>query len=1365
MHEHAQHARACPGQRWRARASTHKHRERARARPPCTSAPGRAGALSMVRTRAARALPCGFEAPSSRKRLERGRRLPAPLRHPGPPRFLSRGAPATAAVPPGPWAACDAPDGTGGPAAPMSLALKARQRARRKGGSRERVFGCDLREHLQQAGTDVPQVLRSCTEFVEQHGVVDGIYRLSGVSSNIQRLRQEFEGTGCPDLRRDIYLQDIHCVSSLLKSYFRELPNPLLTYQLYDKFADAVATQLEEARLVKIKEVLKELPPPHYRTLEFLMRHLLLMASHSGRTNMHARNLAIVWAPNLLRSRDIEVTGLNGTAAFLEVRVQAIVVEFVLTHVPQLFGDAPLHGTECPRRSLLLPGGGQGDAQPPPYHVPATLSQGDGPPPIRPYHTIIELGDHRRKGSLKARNWRSIFHLGRSGHEPKRKPGKDKGDKCGGTSLRPAKSMDSLSAVPCAGDPGLSVTRPATPPPRRESFDACAAPGGTVEVTAAGTAEVTPAGPDPGGESSPPWGTPRAGRARGRAEHRGGVHISGPFAVTVPFHISASLSRLTRGLPCPALAPPAGDGPQGGDSAPGRDTPPGTDTSPGGDSPPGGDITASPPAPTRRDIERHAGDTEHSTGDIGHSTGDTGHSTGDTESSTGDTEHSTGDTQPCTGEGTVATGTLRVTQGLHVPMSPSGEGTVAAAQTRLSLELRDSFAFLDCQEPWLDGDTEPVTPALPPAAGDTRDEELLTWSLLDAGDIGDTEDSRDAFLATEEGMERGFMNAGEPPSYLSIEECMDEEMFFMAPSGWDTEDSAGDTKDGTEDSAGDTEDVARDTDSDDMFLSAHDELSPLVPPEQPLGLGTIPEPLSQPGAAVPQDVSPEPRDVSPAPQDVSPEPQDMSPEPQDVSPEPQDMSPEPQDMSPVPQEEDSDRVPAEGGTPGTGQGGGGEGTTGGGPGRTDVEEHGDTEEAGDMEEEWDTEEDGGGSGHPPMGSPPAPAPPQEPVEPPEHGSGSRVVPKSVPGSVHEVVDGSVPGSVPRSVPGSVSRSVHEVVDGSVPGSVPKVVPKSVPGFGPASVPSSVPGSVPELVPSSVPGSVHKVVTGSVPRVVPESVPGFVPTSVPSSIPSSVPASVPSSVPSSVPELVPSSVPGSVHEVVDGSVPGSVPRVVPESVPGFIPASVPSSVPELVPSSIPGSVPGSVHEVVAGSVPKVVPKSVPASVPGSVPELVPSSVPRSVPGSVPELVPMSVPHPDHAAAPPGSPCPPVPALRGDGSAPARLAARRVRVQHVRSVPVVPPKPQFARTPCAPPAVDAAPGAGARRAGWRESGGGSLDAALAAEQPVPVPVRRIQTYGGEEPAAAMPRVRPFHRGPRRPRLLSCAQLGTEGTTGER
>ena len=35
----------------------------------------------------------------------------------------------------------------------------------------------------------VPRVLKICSEFLEEHGVVDGIYRLSGVSSNIQKLR------------------------------------------------------------------------------------------------------------------------------------------------------------------------------------------------------------------------------------------------------------------------------------------------------------------------------------------------------------------------------------------------------------------------------------------------------------------------------------------------------------------------------------------------------------------------------------------------------------------------------------------------------------------------------------------------------------------------------------------------------------------------------------------------------------------------------------------------------------------------------------------------------------------------------------------------------------------------------------------------------------------------------------------------------------------------------------------------------------------------------------------------------------------------------------------------------------------------
>uniref|UniRef100_A0A3B3ZU52 Rho-GAP domain-containing protein n=1 Tax=Periophthalmus magnuspinnatus TaxID=409849 RepID=A0A3B3ZU52_9GOBI len=48
--------------------------------------------------------------------------------------------------------------------------------------------------------------------------------------------RHEFCSEACPDLTKEVYLQDIHCVGSLCKLYFRELPNPLLTYELYTKF-------------------------------------------------------------------------------------------------------------------------------------------------------------------------------------------------------------------------------------------------------------------------------------------------------------------------------------------------------------------------------------------------------------------------------------------------------------------------------------------------------------------------------------------------------------------------------------------------------------------------------------------------------------------------------------------------------------------------------------------------------------------------------------------------------------------------------------------------------------------------------------------------------------------------------------------------------------------------------------------------------------------------------------------------------------------------------------------------------------------------------------------------------------------------
>ncbi|XP_005165688.1 rho GTPase-activating protein 31 isoform X1 [Danio rerio] len=347
----------------------------------------------------------------------------------------------------------------------------AKLKSKRKGT--DNAFGCDLSEHLQSSGQDVPHVLKTCAEFIEKHGIVDGIYRLSGITSNIQKLRQEFSSELCPDLTKEVYLQDIHCVGSLCKLYFRELPNPLLTYELYSKFTHAVSVKEEQEQLRNIRSAIKELPESHFRTLEYLTKHLAYLATLSHQTNMHARNLALVWAPNLLRSKEVEVPSCNGDIAFLEVRVQQSVVEFILNHTEQIFNlefqpskarDGPSMAcgekyatlpasTQCGPMKLMSLEEAQARSLSPNHPVMKERQRENSLPDTSTaamYHTVIDLSDSRRKFSGKSKKWKSIFSLGRSVIDSKGKLSRNGSvfmraqNSSEKTAIRPSKSMDSL---------------------------------------------------------------------------------------------------------------------------------------------------------------------------------------------------------------------------------------------------------------------------------------------------------------------------------------------------------------------------------------------------------------------------------------------------------------------------------------------------------------------------------------------------------------------------------------------------------------------------------------------------------------------------------------------------------------------------------------------------------------------------------------------------------------------------------------------------------------------------------------------------------------------------------------------------------
>lgn len=68
--------------------------------------------------------------------------------------------------------------------------------------------------------------------------------------------------------------QDVHVIASALKSYLRDLPEPLLTFNLYDQFIAASQRPTEEQRKTAILNAINLLPKPNYQNLRYLTKFL-----------------------------------------------------------------------------------------------------------------------------------------------------------------------------------------------------------------------------------------------------------------------------------------------------------------------------------------------------------------------------------------------------------------------------------------------------------------------------------------------------------------------------------------------------------------------------------------------------------------------------------------------------------------------------------------------------------------------------------------------------------------------------------------------------------------------------------------------------------------------------------------------------------------------------------------------------------------------------------------------------------------------------------------------------------------------------------------------------------------------------------
>ncbi|KAJ3131022.1 Rho GTPase-activating protein 15, partial [Physocladia obscura] len=167
----------------------------------------------------------------------------------------------------------------------------------------ERPFGGVLDAQLEFENRKIPLVVEQCIGAVEARDGIDvqGIYRLSGNSATVTKLKNAFNNGEAVDLIAEI---DINVVTGLLKSYFRELQNPLIPYEFYDQFIASSKVPDYNERLIELKTLIQSLPQNNYTVLSYLIQHLRKIAEKSDVNKMEESNLAIVFAPTLIRTAE-----------------------------------------------------------------------------------------------------------------------------------------------------------------------------------------------------------------------------------------------------------------------------------------------------------------------------------------------------------------------------------------------------------------------------------------------------------------------------------------------------------------------------------------------------------------------------------------------------------------------------------------------------------------------------------------------------------------------------------------------------------------------------------------------------------------------------------------------------------------------------------------------------------------------------------------------------------------------------------------------------------------------------------------------------------------------------------------------------
>eukprot|EP00076_Gallus_gallus_P042110 XP_025007648.1 SH3 domain-binding protein 1 [Gallus gallus] len=159
-------------------------------------------------------------------------------------------------------------------------------------------YGVPLQTHLKDLGREIALPIEACVMMLLASGMKEeGLFRLAAGASVLRKLKSSL-ASGSNALEE--FYSDPHAVAGALKSYLRELPEPLMTFKLYDEWIKVASLKDIGDRVQSLRDTCSRLPQDSYNNLRYLIKFLAKLAEHQNVNKMTPSNIAIVLGPNLL---------------------------------------------------------------------------------------------------------------------------------------------------------------------------------------------------------------------------------------------------------------------------------------------------------------------------------------------------------------------------------------------------------------------------------------------------------------------------------------------------------------------------------------------------------------------------------------------------------------------------------------------------------------------------------------------------------------------------------------------------------------------------------------------------------------------------------------------------------------------------------------------------------------------------------------------------------------------------------------------------------------------------------------------------------------------------------------------------------